>query len=237
MMRGEAASRVSVVELRRWQGDRADTTRMLAAYNRLPYRTRRSAAEFARVLRRPGQVVWLCDHATDGFGYISVTGGSQLAEYAGDPLAVTRLVRYLVSRRGVQVTIPPAEAQTELESILLSYAAGFTVVPVGMIRVVSLKRTLVSYARCLARRLAGWRGAFCLSVDGGEAVVCRGTGRRLLIETAGAVQGEERLGLGTQDLARLLFGPFPPALGAALDHEFLRRAFPLPIYLHALSHV
>ena len=38
-------------------------------------------------------------------------------------------------------------------------------------------------------------------------------------------------------LGCVVFGPFLPDLGRALDLEFMRRAFPLPVYWHSLSRV
>jgi hypothetical protein len=44
--------------------------------------------------------------------------------------------------------------------------------------------------------------------------------------------------LDLPEMARFLFGPFPPDLPSPLRHQpVLRRAFPLPVHWHPLAHV
>ncbi len=235
MMRFDDRPRVSVTELRRWRGLEADTHRMAAAYGRRATRAVRAEEEFSRVLHRPGQVIWLCDSGTDGFAYISLRG-DRLAEYAGDPPALDRLVRYAVSRRRLQVDVPPVEVEDELDRLLLDYAAGFSVGTVGMVRIVDLEALLQAYSPLLDRRLRGWQSAAALEIAGtDQRVVCRGDGSRVFVQAAD-LDAPETVALGLRDMARLLFGPFPPT-GPFLDSEFVRRAFPLPLYWPDLSHV
>ncbi|NOY81917.1 MAG: GNAT family N-acetyltransferase [Kiritimatiellaeota bacterium] len=235
MMRFDERPRVSVVELRRWRGLAADTQRMAAAYSRRATRAVRTEGEFARILERPGQVVWLCDNEADGFAYISLRD-DRLVEYAGALSALDRLVRYVVSRRRTQVNVAPVEAEDELDRLLLRYAAGFSVGTVGMVRIVDLEVLLQAYSSLLTRRLRGWKSAVALEIaEVEQRVVCRGDGSQVYVQ-ATDVDVPETVKLGLRDMARLLFGPFPPA-GSFLDSEFVRRAFPLPLYWPDLSHV
>jgi hypothetical protein len=214
---------------------------MAAAYGALPYHGERSAAEFARVLQRPGTVTWVADgaEATDrgGLAYACLQG-NRLVEYAGGEAAFARLLAFLVPRLNLQAPLPPADGESALEKRLVRAAGCYGIEALGMIRVNSLRGTLAAYAPLLARRLAGWRGAFALAVAGdGERVTLTGSGEGAPALGADAVAATE-LTLPRTDLARLLFGPFPPAdLGSLADHELLRRAFPLPLYWHPLSHV
>lgn len=235
MLRFDDAARVSVTELRRWRGLQADTRRMAEAYKQRGTRAVRTLEEFGRVLRRPGQVIWLCDNENEGFAYVSLRG-DRLAEYAGDLPAFERLVRFLVSRRRIQVNAPPVEIEDELDRLLLRFAAGFSVGTVGMVRIVDLEVLLQAYLPLLSRRLAGWQSAVALDISGlKQRVVCRGDGTDVYVQNSD-MDVPESISLGLQDMARLLFGPFPPA-GPFLDSEFVRRAFPLPLYWPDLSHV
>jgi len=223
---------------RRWDGNVEDVPRMAAAYARLPYRAVRSAAEFARVMQRPGQAIWFAD--TDGeFAYVSLTGNS-IAEYAGDAAALDRIIRYLAPRMGLHAYLPPDAAESALEQLLVRYAGRVSVTSADMVRVVSVARVLNSYQPMLERRLAGWSGAFSLAIaDSAEAVALRGDGRRVRVELVTADAGRPaELTLDRRDLARLLFGPcFPPLPPGLAEHEVVRRVFPLPLYWPPLSRV
>lgn len=224
----------SITDFRRWKGEAEDARRMAAAYRALPTRTDRTDAEFERVLKRPAyDLIWLSEYA-DGFAYVALAGG-RILEYGGDLDAFKPLLRFLVSRRPLEVAVPPVAASGLLEAFLLELAADFAVQPVGMACIIDLHRTLQAYAPLLKRRLAGWRGALSLAIEGrGAGVACTGEGDGLRIEPAPAPYD---LSLSAPHMARLLFGPFAPHLTDLADHEFLRRALPLPLYWHALSHV
>ena len=226
-------SAVSVLDLHTWRGDEADTDRMCAAYHALPYHCARSREQFPAVLQRPGQVVWLCDDPEFGFAYASVRG-RDLAEYAGDAPAFDRILHFLLANGDTGVNLPPRTNNGELAELLLGYARSFSVGPAGMGLVVCLDVLLRAYLPVLSPRLAGWEGTFTIACDDGESVQLVGTPTGLAIEAAA---GEADLTLSRNDLALLLFGPFPPDLGAMGDHEVLRRAFPLPLHWDTLAHV
>ena len=235
MTRHLQEEKVSVMDFRCWQGDASDTKSMFEAYNALPYRTRRTEKEFELVFKRPGQVVWLSDTPECGFAYASLRGGA-IVEYAGATEALERLLKFLLQASALDISIPPPLAETKREEMFLSHAQSFSVIPSGMIRLISLEKTLHCFQKILVQRLDGWRGSFALEVkETGERVTFKGGENGL--EFIGAPSVTPIL-LGLQDMVRLLFGPFAPALPETVsDNEFLRRAFPLPLYLNDLSHV
>ena len=227
--------RVSAMDLRAWNGEETDVVTMLRAYSELPYRTERTALEFGRVVRRPGQVVWLCERGEEGFAYVSVRGSSIL-EYAGDAAALEVLVTYLLQNGTWRVSLPPVEGQGPLEKLLLTRAQHYGVQPTGMIRLISLKVVLTAYLPLLRYRLQGWEGELVLRAkDNGESVgiVSEGGG----LEVRDAAADAPAIELSRRELAQLFFGPFPPDLGEGFRHSGVRRLFPLPLHWHALAHV
>ena len=225
---------VSVLDLRTWRGDAADTIRMAGAYHALPYHCARPAAGFSLPLERPGQVIWICDDPSLGFAYIAVRG-RDIAEYAGDVPAGDCILRFLLASGDANVTIPPDAGSGPWEDLLLSYARSFSVTPTGMGCVICLDVLLRAYLPLLSRRLADWRGTFVIACPDGEAVQLTGTTAGVPI--AGAADTPPDLTLSRTDLALLLFGPFQPSLGELADHPFLRLAFPLPLHWQSLAHV
>ena len=225
---------VSVLDLRTWRGDAADTIRMAGAYHALPYHCARPAAGFSLPLERPGQVIWIFDDPSLGFAYIAVRG-RDIAEYAGDVPAGDCILRFLLASGDANVTIPPDAGSGPWEDLLLSYARSFSVTPTGMGCVICLDVLLRAYLPLLSRRLADWRGTFVIACPDGEAVQLTGTTAGVPI--AGAADTPPDLTLSRTDLALLLFGPFQPSLGELADHPFLRLAFPLPLHWQSLAHV
>lgn len=221
---------------RHWRGDPGDTARMAAAYRRLPYRCERpDDAMFAKVLARPGSVIWLEDTG-DALAY-AVLRGNHIAEYAGDPACFLRLLHYLLTRMQLQVTVPPPDAAGELDRLLVRTAGHWAVDGSYMIRINSLLGTLQAYLPVLQRRLRGWQGEFSFEItDGGEAAtLCGGSAGASVREGRG---GATVVPLSRCEIAQLLFASFPPAsLGTLADHEVVRRLCPLPFYWHALGHV
>lgn len=226
---------VSAADLRVWEGDRGDALRMLEAYAALRSRTERSATEFARVLMRPGQTVWICDEPEKGFAYVSVRGGTIL-EYAGSGEALEAILRYLLCTGSWTVSVPPTEGSGELEARLLAHAQHYSVKPTGMVRIISMERVFQAYMPVLRERLQGWEGELAFrATDDGETVAIVGERGSLTVESRPAES--VALALGRRDLARLFFGPFPPDLGDWHRHSAIRCLFPLPLHWHALAHV
>jgi predicted acetyltransferase len=233
--RFEESRPVSAVDLRVWNGDAQDLERMSVAYSALPYRTERGVSECGRVLKRPGQVVWLCDRPETGFGYASVRGNT-IAEYGGDREAVGRIVRFLLQSGTWSVVVPPVDAETALEKVMLCHAQSYSVRPAGMIRIISMRTVLEAFRPLLRARLQGWTGEICLrSSDTRETVRIGAEGGGLTV--AGAAPDAAALELTRRELAQLFFGPFAPDLGDGFRHSGVRRVFPLPFYCHALAHV
>ncbi len=241
----DAAGREAAFNLwqpRPYAGAAADLARMWQAYSALPYRCERGEAEFALVMQRPGLAVWICDEPDSGFAYLAHHAAqNRIVEYAGEPAALERIVRFLLAGGGAAeplAVLPPAAGETPREQVFLRFAGGVRVEPLGMYRILSLRNTLDAYRNVLARRLSGWRGEFRIrNTDGGETVCLAGAGDGLWCKTD-RTGGPADLALPQADLARLLFGPFPPSVGdLALDGEFVRRAFPLPIHWPPLCKV
>lgn len=233
MLRGRKEPRVSATELRRFRGATADIARMAEAYGKLTCRTERTREQFEHMLERPGQATWISD-GSRGFAYITLTG-SRVAAYAGDEDALDRLIRFILASRSVDAVLPPVEASGPLERLLMGYVSGYSVVPAGMVRVVDLAAVLSAYQPLFERRLAGWTGSVTLEMPDAEQSVSV-TGSQTGVDLADEPKGE-RITLTDTDMARLLFGPFPPCLEDMQDHEFVRRTFPLPLHWHQLSHV
>mgnify|MGYP001263676930 CR=1 FL=1 len=233
--RFEAGSPVSAADLRVWNGDPGELGRILEAYSALPYRTERTLAECGRVLRRPGQVVWICEQPDAGFGYASVRGNT-IVEYGGTPQAVERLVRFLLQTGTWNVSLPPVDAETPAEKLMLHHAQSYLVRPAGMIRIISMQVILESYLPVLRSRLQAWCGDLALRAsDNGETVKIAGEAGTIRVETVTA--DVTALELPRRELAQLFFGPFAPDLGDWSRHSAIRRLFPLPFYCHALAHV
>jgi hypothetical protein len=209
---------------------------MRTAYHRLPYHTHRTDEEFARVLQRPGQVVWIADGQECGFAYVSVRPGTIL-EYAGDAAALRRIVAFLLENGTWNVALPPVEGQGEADAVFMPHAQFFQATPTAMIRITSLRETLAAYLPLLHQRLSGWSGVLSLAIGDEECVTIKGDGRDVVV-TRSAPSEQPDLKLERRDMTRLLFGPFPPALPAEMgSHPVLRRIAPLPVYWHALAHV
>ncbi|MBN2450204.1 MAG: GNAT family N-acetyltransferase [Lentisphaeria bacterium] len=229
------AAQVSAVEIRDWRGDPGDALRLLECYAALPYRTERTAAEFGRVLRRPGHVVWICERTDRGFGYVVVRGGTVL-EYAGTAAAVAQLVRFLVQSGSWNAVLPPVEGEGPLEKLLLGQAQHYSVRPTGMVRINAMGAVLEAYMPLLRSRLQAWDGDLALRcLDNGETVRLVGEAGSLRVEDG--APSLPALELSRREMAQLFFGPFTPDVGDWSRHSGLRRLFPLPLHWHALSHV
>ncbi len=225
------------VDVRTWAGGSAPIESLWETYQALPYRTERTLGEFAMVLRRPGQVVWIATSA-EGLAYLSVRGRT-IVEYAGHRRPLEVGLRTLLRAGNMTVDIPPVAAETASERMFTDYASGYSVCPLGMIRINSLALVLGAYAPVLNRALAGWEGRALFTVEEDlESLQLIGDGTGIaLCPGANSTVCDLVVSASRRDWARLLFGPFAPALDAGMDDAFLRRAFPLPLFWHPLSHV
>lgn len=223
--------------LREWRGEQQDNDRMFAVYNELPYRLKTDAGRFVEMLKRPGHVVWLCDTSDTGFGYAVIRGRTVL-EYAGSIEAVRALIAFFLSSGDCSVTVPPAFAATEHEAWLLENSRSFSVVPTGMLNVISLQALLESYRGLLRQRLDGWRGSLSMMCpDTGDTVFLESDGDAVNIQSGTGAEADLVIRLKRNQFPPLLFGPFPTAFPDGSGEFLVRRLFPLPIHWPALAHV
>lgn len=218
----------------RWLGNPAFLTKIVRAHEALPARALRQASAFPAVLSRLGASTWIHEDSS-GFAYI-VLQGKSIAEYAGSPSTFESLLAYLIDKSSLTVHIPPRPASGPLEGILCAWASSFEAVPCGKVRIFSLERIFRAYKQLLEKRLSEGTWDIGLRVsETCEAIRLSGTSAS---EMTADFHGPS-LELSLPEWSQLLFGPcLPEGLPAEWeDHEFIRRAFPLPLFWPSLSMV
>ena len=220
-------------DLRTYNGNDADAALILRLYTQRSLGAERPTLEFCQaVLNRPNIVTYL-----DGDdAYLTIDRGNHIVEYAGDTDALERILRFLLKSGNWSVALPPVELSGKTEAMFLSYATGYQVTSAGMCRINDLAGTLNAFLPLLRQRLDGWMGSLTIGCHDGMAARLDADTTTLAITPTLAPAD---VTVSRAEMARLLFGPFPPPLNNAsiAIRNTLRLLFPLPLFWTPLDHI
>ncbi len=219
------------IEVRRFSGEKEVLIKIIQAHESFPLRIKRTEDDYLLLLTTRVKTLIFYAQEEDKFSYLVAEGEGEeilkIHEVGGEPEILIPLIYNflrITGKKEIEVHFPLYRGK--LFSSLFQVASSFRVKPLGMIRIMSLQKTLKCYLPLLSKKVKGEKDNFTLKVkESGEKV-------GMVIDQEGVKLSEEEIGeevcLGRREWAQVLFGPFPPYLFNS--SPLLSRLFPLDFY-------
>jgi len=229
---------IQKLETHRYLGEKEILRKIIATYNAHSFKKERKKKEFELLYKKIGVSVYYAISKKD-FAYVVMSGerkGSDIVEYGGNPRMILGILKYLTERFAHISTlkmefpdfshIPPEIFKT------VSY---WNIKPVGMIKIVDLKKTIELYRNIIERSLAD-EDEFTLKIKGEKPVCIRKIKGKLQIKEE---EGKNSVTLKEQEMVKLLFGTsfWTPSKISSSIFKLLRSIFPLNVFVWTLDHI
>ncbi|RLE89008.1 MAG: hypothetical protein DRJ49_04175 [Thermoprotei archaeon] len=229
--------RPSMVGIVRYRGESDLLDSIISLHDKEPIVIERSRRDYELLFDMPGLMVFLSEEKSAYIAFISEHRPNRIIEYGGPPENLFPLIYSILMTLGkeygaseVEVSCPYYIYDTFLALRRVCYL--WRLVPVGMVKILSLKDTLKAYSPLLSER--GSRLQIDISIgikETGERVRLMVDRGEVLLEE---IDTEPKLLLDERSMVRLLFdGPETIGLGASQ----LQVLFPLPLYVWGLDHI
>ena len=211
--------------------ERKHLERLMALHERETFRVKRTRAEYAEYFRRPQYQIWV-GHEDDNWSYL-ILRENAVIEFGGSPAMVCELIAalFLLQRGpGLRVYCPCVDSETT--RMLLRVAQEWKIMPLGMLKIIDLKKVLTIFRPELRKRMQFYgvaKGAtvtLCMTDSRQTTTLTVGDDVEISEESTGAV-----LALSDIEMVRLIFGmPIERFGGNERQQRLLRALFPLNVY-------
>ncbi len=228
----------------KYEGDEGDLEKIIRIHGREPMHVMRSRDTYKLLLGLPPDEVWLSQIGQKDHSYAVIRGEGRrriVAEFGGKRESFSQLLKHIIEQLQLEeLLIPAPPTRSELTSLLVKVSLYWTINPLGMIRIIDLRRCLEKLRDNMNANLeksGQRRGEVSLEV--------RDTGQKVTLETDREVHISEKevrskVRLDQREMVRLIFGLDSPSRGFQLKSELgllLDQVFPVDLYLRRLDHI
>ncbi|MCK4400852.1 GNAT family N-acetyltransferase [bacterium] len=209
--------------------EKKDLDKIIEIHEKESLRVKRSKKDYEKLLERTQIQVWIGEEK-ESYAY-AVLDKNQVIEFGGAPLLVAKLFSYYLNHyptANLNVHLPYKDSQ--ILRTLYKISSGWEIIPLGMIKIIDLKRTLLSFKDQIQKKteLFGIEkgNAFTLKMIDSHQKATLIIEDEIKVEVNG---NSNVISLSDIEMVRLFFGPSPENLLTSL--------FPLDFYIWGLDHV
>ncbi len=215
-----------------------DLDRIVGIHEREPLRIKRTRRDYERLLDRAQDQAWVGEE-NHSWAY-AVVRGNDVVEFGGRISLVAKLFSFILHRAPNEtLSVHAPHRDTETVRMLYRISAGWQILTLGMIKIVDLRQTLLSFRGQIADR------ACSCGIERGSRITLemRDSHQVASLVTADELKIEEKkapdvVSLTDIEMVRLLFGPRVEDFGKSRKQKrLLSSLFPLDFYVWKLDHV
>jgi predicted acetyltransferase len=218
--------------------DKMDLEKIVKIHEKEPLRIKRSRKDYERLLERTQIQIWMGNE--ENFWGYAVLSGKEVIEFGGKPSLMAKLFSFILNHYSIgNLNVHLPYKDSEMLRTLYKISTGWEILPLGMIKIIDLKKTLFSFKAQIQAKVRFYKigEGICLTFRMLDAN-----------QKASLVIGEEieikdkdssnLISLSDIEMVRLLFGLFTEKLAGNKEQEkLLALLFPLNFYLWGLDHV
>jgi len=215
-----------------------DLHKIMEIHEKEPLRVKRTKKDYEEVLKRTQIQIWMGNEGN--CSCYAVLNENAVIEFGGELSLVAKFFSFLLSHYPLNtLCIHYPYIDTEMLHYLYRVSSSWQILPLGMIKVIDLNKTLLSFKSEIQER------AKIYGIPKGSFVTLKMKDSH---QKAGLIVGEEIevkdeeskeiVSLSDIEMVRLLFGPTPEEFGKNRKQErFLKAVFPLNFYVWWLDHI
>lgn len=232
-------------EIRPYKEALSDLEKIMGIHDREPLRVVRSKTRYKSLLNLPTGEVWLSKTDDEDFSYVVIRGEGkkrEVAEFGGEKESFSALLKYIIQKLELEELLVPAPPRySKLTSLLTEVSLSWEIKPLGMIRIMDLRKSLEklkgSMKANLERAGKGREGKITLEIPE--------INQRVTLEIDEDIHISNRelspkIKLSQREMVRLLFGLDYPSKTFGLKDEvnlLLDQIFPLDLYVWSLDYI
>lgn len=222
----------------RGYNSKVDLDKVIAIHERESLRVERTKKDYEGILKRMQIQIWMGNKGNSSS--YAVLNNNVVVEFGGKPSLVTKLFSFLLSHYPLNALyVPLPYIDTEMLRSLYKVSSSWQISPLGMIKVIDLKKTLLSFASEIQEK------AEIFGIPKGSSVTLKikNTHQRVTLVKKNKIEirSEESkniVPLSEVEIVRLLFGLSPERFGKnEKQKRFLRAIFPLHFFVWWLDHI
>lgn len=218
--------------------EKEDLDKIMEIHENEPLRIKRSPKEYGKLLERIQIQIWIGEEK-DFYAY-AVLDGSQVIEFGGEVSLVAKLFSYYLNHypiANLNVHLPYKDSP--MLRTLYKISSGWEVVPLGMIKIIDLKKTLLSFKKQIQKKTELYKiekgNSFTLKMTDSNQRATLIIGKEIEIKNG---KGLNTISLSDIEMVRLFFGPSPENFAENKEQKrLLTSLFPLDFYLWGLDAV
>ena len=217
---------------------KADLDKIMEIHEKEPLKVKRTKKNYEEVLKRTQIQIWMGNE--ENYSCYAVLNENTVVEFGGEPSLVVELFSFLLSHYPLNtIYVHYPYADTEMLHYLYRVSSSWQILSLGMIKVIDLKETLLSFKSEIQER------AKIYGIPKGNFITLKMKDSHqkanLIIREEIEVKDEESkeiVSLSDIEMVRLLFGPTPEEFGQNKEqNKFLKAIFPLNFYVWWLDHI
>jgi len=219
--------------------DKVDLDKIMEIHEKEPLKVKRTKKDYEEKLKRTQIQIWMGNK--ENCSCYVVLNENTVVEFGGEPSLVVELFSFLLSHYPLNtLCVHYPYTDTEMLHYLYRVSSSWQILPLGMIKVIDLKKTLLSFKSEIQEN------ANIYGISNGDFLTLKmkdSHQKASLIKKEGEIEVkdeelEEVVSLSDIEMVRLLFGPTPEEFGKnEKQKRFLKAVFPLNFYVWWLDHI
>ena len=221
------------VELKRFYGEETLLEKIIELHEKIPLRVYRDRKTYELLFNMDNLMVYLSDNA-----YLAYFARHEeiLWEQGGDPDNLMPFLYSFLKTVGRDMNVSSLELSIPyypdpVLKRLLDICVGWNITPVGMVKIISLKRLFESYINYFSSLNTSFSATFKIK-ESGERVGLIVDGENVYVEER---EVGKKFVLNERDMVKLIFNGVEQVNIDSLN--FLKTVFPLPFYVWILDHI
>ena len=215
---------------------RKDVKKIADIHKKESLRISRSIKDYRQRLNMAQIQTWV----SRGTRAYAALDGNEVIEFGGEPSIVAKLFAFLLNQysfRTLKVHYPYVDS--EMLRTLYEISSRWEVIPLGMIKIIDLKKTISSLKEQIQDKIKFESlkkgNSIILKMKDSNQKVNLSVGRDLKITDK---ESRNIVSLSDIEMVRLLFGPSPEEFGGSKEQkQLLNLLFPVSFYVWGLDHV
>ena len=214
-----------------------DLDRIIEIHENEPLRIKRSRKDYEKMLEKTQIQIWMGNERN--IWAFAILNGKEVIEFGGDPSLTVKLFSFILNHYSESLNIHSPYKDSEMLRNLYKISSSWEVVPLGMIKIIDLKQTLLSFKEQIQEK------ARCYGIERGNSVTLamRDSKQEVSLVIGDEIEINDKeypnvISLFDIEMVRLLFGPSPEKFAGNKEQERLLVSLsPLDFYLWGLDHV
>lgn len=233
--RGLEKNKINSVKAKKYLGEKEVLMKVIDEYNKKNYRIERDFEYFNEIYKKLFVSLYYTEE-NGKFSYVVINeqgSETKVYEFAGEPYEIARILKYLSDRFGKSKFYLEFPNFEEIPDIILKICSGWNVSNTGMIKIISLKKTIEIFLPLIEKNFPEGE-EILFEIENKEKIgIKKKNGKIEFIQN-----GENVIKLKEEEMVRLFFNLSD--IGVKIDDnikKICRNFLPMDLFFPTIDHI